>query len=58
VHTIYDPNVQFPDRTSTDANGKTIVETTKRKWQLLQAVGFGVGYSFVKKKKTPSPSTN
>ncbi|MFY8033176.1 MAG: DUF3078 domain-containing protein [Flexibacteraceae bacterium] len=58
VHTIYDPNVQFPDRTSTDANGKTVVESTKRKWQLLQAVGFGVGYSFVKKKKTPSPATN
>jgi hypothetical protein len=51
VHTIYDPNVQFPDKVSTDANGKTIVETTKRKWQLLQAVGFGVGYSFVKKKR-------
>ncbi len=58
VHTIYDPNVQFPDRTSTDANGKTVVETTKRKWQLLQAVGFGVGYSFVKKKKTTPPTTN
>lgn len=50
VQTIYDPNVQFPDKTSVNALGKTIVESTKRKVQLLQAVGFGIGYSYVKKR--------
>lgn len=47
-HTIYDPNVRFQE-TFTDANG--VSQTRERqKIQVLQNIGFGVGYTFNRKK--------
>lgn len=51
VHLIYDPTVLFKELEQVNENGVTVTrEVEKKKVQLLQMLGIGIGYNFTAKR--------